>query len=182
MTRGTCDQHGTPSAGDGFMGNAPEQEHVEASRTARPENDQVCVHLVRCPGDLLTDGQGTVALLNDDGGPSPTRHLPFAESSLKDLFPNGSPELAGSGRRRRARYGQVALAARAVRPYTGRCTGGTLVQVDSPATYLHWGFILISLPNLVLIGVMIALFVLALVLPFPGHREKPEPPEEKRDE
>jgi hypothetical protein len=42
--------------------------------------------------------------------------------------------------------------------------------MDSPAPYVHWGFILISLPNLVLIGVMLGLFVLALVAPFPGHR------------
>lgn len=41
--------------------------------------------------------------------------------------------------------------------------------MDQPAQYFHWGFILISLPNLVLIGVMFLLFVLALVLPFPGH-------------
>ena len=42
--------------------------------------------------------------------------------------------------------------------------------MDQPAPYVHWGFILISLPNLVLIGVMLLLFALALVLPFPGHR------------
>ena len=53
--------------------------------------------------------------------------------------------------------------------------------MDQPAPYVHWGFILISLPNLVLIGVMLALFVAALVLPFPGHRRVAEgeapPPE-----
>lgn len=42
--------------------------------------------------------------------------------------------------------------------------------MDQPAPYVHWGFILISVPNLVLIGVMLLLFVLALVLPFPWHR------------
>ena len=43
--------------------------------------------------------------------------------------------------------------------------------MDQPAPYVHWGFILISLPNLVLTGVMLLLFALALVLPFPGrHR------------
>ena len=42
--------------------------------------------------------------------------------------------------------------------------------MDQPAPYVHWGFILISLPNLVLILVMLLLFVLALVLPFPWHR------------
>jgi hypothetical protein len=43
--------------------------------------------------------------------------------------------------------------------------------MDAPAPYLHWGFIQISLANLVVIGVMLLLFVLALVLPFPGHDE-----------
>jgi hypothetical protein len=42
--------------------------------------------------------------------------------------------------------------------------------MDSPASYLHWGFILISVPNLLVIGVMIVLFAIALVAPFP-HSE-----------
>lgn len=42
--------------------------------------------------------------------------------------------------------------------------------MDAPAPYVHWGFILISLPNLVLIGVMVLIFIVALVAPFPGHR------------
>lgn len=41
--------------------------------------------------------------------------------------------------------------------------------MDTPAPYLHWHFILISLPNLVLIIVMLALFALALLAPLPGH-------------
>jgi len=44
--------------------------------------------------------------------------------------------------------------------------------MDQPAPIINWGFILISLPNLVLILVMLLLFVLALVLPFPGHRKR----------
>jgi hypothetical protein len=43
--------------------------------------------------------------------------------------------------------------------------------MDAPAQYLHWGFILISIPNLIVIGVMIVLFLLALFAPFPGHRD-----------
>ncbi|MGO8687463.1 MAG: hypothetical protein ACLQT7_09870 [Candidatus Dormibacteria bacterium] len=43
--------------------------------------------------------------------------------------------------------------------------------MNAPAPYLHWGFILISLPNLLLIGVMVLIFVLALVAPFP-HRDR----------
>ena len=41
--------------------------------------------------------------------------------------------------------------------------------MDSPAPYFDWGFIHISWPNLVLILVMLGLFALALVAPFPGH-------------
>jgi hypothetical protein len=43
--------------------------------------------------------------------------------------------------------------------------------MDSPATYLHWGFILISWPNLLVIAGMIVLFALALILPFPHGGE-----------
>jgi hypothetical protein len=39
--------------------------------------------------------------------------------------------------------------------------------VDNPAGYLHLGFIEISLPNLALIGAMVAVFAIALVAPFP---------------
>lgn len=43
--------------------------------------------------------------------------------------------------------------------------------MDSPANYLHWSFILISVPNLLVIAGMIVLFALALVLPFPHRKE-----------
>jgi hypothetical protein len=39
--------------------------------------------------------------------------------------------------------------------------------MDSPTTYFHWGFILISVPNLLVIAGMIVLFAIALVAPFP---------------
>lgn len=43
--------------------------------------------------------------------------------------------------------------------------------MDSPTTYVHWGFILISLPNLLVIVGMVALFAIALVAPFPHPKE-----------
>ena len=47
--------------------------------------------------------------------------------------------------------------------------------MDSPAPYVHWGFILLSVPNLVLIGLMIAVFAIALIAPFPSRdHEKSE--------
>ncbi len=43
--------------------------------------------------------------------------------------------------------------------------------MDAPASYFHWGFILISLPNLLVIGGMIVLFAIALIAPFPHAEE-----------
>jgi hypothetical protein len=44
-------------------------------------------------------------------------------------------------------------------------------RLDTPANYFHWGFILISLPNLLVIGGMIVLFAIALIAPFPHGEE-----------
>ena len=38
--------------------------------------------------------------------------------------------------------------------------------------YIHLGWFVISVANLVVIGLMVAVFVLAIVLPFPRGREK----------
>ena len=47
---------------------------------------------------------------------------------------------------------------------------GSLINLDHPGHYINWGFIQISVANLIIIGVMIVMFVAALLLPFPGHR------------
>jgi hypothetical protein len=47
--------------------------------------------------------------------------------------------------------------------------------MDSPATYLSWNFILISIPNVLMIIGMVVVFVIALVAPFPSHDEAAEP-------
>jgi hypothetical protein len=44
------------------------------------------------------------------------------------------------------------------------------INLNHPGRYVHWGVIQISVANLVVIAIMIALFVLALFLPFPGRR------------
>jgi hypothetical protein len=46
--------------------------------------------------------------------------------------------------------------------------------MDSPAGYLHLGFVLISYPNLILIGGMIVLFAIALLAPFHGVGDEEE--------
>ncbi len=44
--------------------------------------------------------------------------------------------------------------------------------LDNPATYLEWGWLSISIPNLIVIVVMLVIFVLAILLPFPGGQSK----------
>jgi hypothetical protein len=43
--------------------------------------------------------------------------------------------------------------------------------LDAPATYIHWWFVLVSVPNLLLVLGMIVVFVAALLAPFPFHRD-----------
>ena len=43
--------------------------------------------------------------------------------------------------------------------------------MNSPGSFVHWSIFNISVANLVLIAVMVVIFGLALLLPFPrGHR------------
>ena len=52
-----------------------------------------------------------------------------------------------------------------------RC-GLLAIDLNHPGHYVHWGVVQISVANLVVILVMIALFVAALLLPFPGTRRR----------
>jgi hypothetical protein len=54
-------------------------------------------------------------------------------------------------------------------------------QVLASGHYLHWGVVQISLANLLIILSMIVVFVLALLLPFPGGRADTTG-EERRDD
>ncbi|HUJ67726.1 MAG TPA: hypothetical protein VLX59_19435 [Acidimicrobiales bacterium] len=47
------------------------------------------------------------------------------------------------------------------------------VDLNSPGYYIHWGFIQISLANLIVISLMVVVFVVALFAPFPGGRNRP---------
>ncbi len=44
--------------------------------------------------------------------------------------------------------------------------------MDHPGMYVHWGVVQISLANLVVIGLMLLVFVVALLAPFPGRRRR----------
>jgi Cytochrome b(N-terminal)/b6/petB len=55
------------------------------------------------------------------------------------------------------------------------------INLDHPGTYLHWSIFSVSLANLALVAVMVVIFGLALILPFPKGRTyppaaEPEPP------
>ena len=47
---------------------------------------------------------------------------------------------------------------------------GSVVNLDNPGHYLNWGFIHISVANLIVICLMVLVFIAAVLLPFPGHR------------
>lgn len=49
---------------------------------------------------------------------------------------------------------------------------GALINLNHPAHVLKWHFIQLSVPNVVVIGVMLAVFALAIALPFPGARAR----------
>jgi quinol-cytochrome oxidoreductase complex cytochrome b subunit len=48
----------------------------------------------------------------------------------------------------------------------------SIVNLNSPDRYLHWGFILISLANFLVVVAMVVLFALALTLPFIHSRRR----------
>jgi hypothetical protein len=45
-------------------------------------------------------------------------------------------------------------------------------NLNKPAHYIHWHFIQLSVPNLLLVLLMIVVFALAILLPFPGGRSR----------
>ena len=49
-----------------------------------------------------------------------------------------------------------------------------LINLNGPGHYIHWGFIQMSVANFVVILLMIAVFVLAIVLPFPRRKGRDE--------
>lgn len=49
---------------------------------------------------------------------------------------------------------------------------GALVNLDHPGRFVHWHFIDLSLSNVIVMALMVVTFVVALVAPFPGRRER----------
>ncbi len=49
-------------------------------------------------------------------------------------------------------------------------------QQDGAGAFVDWGVLHVSVTNIAVVGAMLLLFVLALVLPFPGHGHAPVAP------
>jgi len=47
---------------------------------------------------------------------------------------------------------------------------GAMVNLNHPTHYIHWGWFSMSVANFALIALMIVVFVLAIVVPFPKGR------------
>jgi hypothetical protein len=45
---------------------------------------------------------------------------------------------------------------------------GAIFNLNNPAHVVHWHFIQLSVSNLIVIGVMLVVFVIAIIVPFPG--------------
>jgi hypothetical protein len=45
----------------------------------------------------------------------------------------------------------------------------SLLDLNHPGHYVHWGFIQLSVANLVVIGLMVVVFVGAILVPFRRH-------------
>ncbi len=46
---------------------------------------------------------------------------------------------------------------------------GSLIDLNGPANYVHWHFFQMSVANVVVILLMVAVFVAAILLPFPSR-------------
>ncbi len=46
---------------------------------------------------------------------------------------------------------------------------GSLIDLNHPGRYVHWGFIQLSVANLIVIGAMVVVFVAAILIPFRRH-------------
>ena len=53
------------------------------------------------------------------------------------------------------------------RPLGGRLTAPAVFNLNGPAHYVHWHFFQMSVANVVVIVLMIVVFILAIVIPFP---------------
>jgi hypothetical protein len=55
-------------------------------------------------------------------------------------------------------------------PYLGHSMAA-IVNLNTPAHTVHWHFITLSVANVIVLVVMLIVFVLAILLPFPGYAD-----------
>jgi hypothetical protein len=53
----------------------------------------------------------------------------------------------------------------------GLAVTSALINLNTPAHYVNWHFFHMSVANVTVILLMIAVFIAAILLPFPTHRE-----------
>jgi hypothetical protein len=51
---------------------------------------------------------------------------------------------------------------------------GSLVDLNHPGHYVHWGVVQISYANLLVIVLMVIVFCAAILIPFRTHKDKRE--------
>jgi hypothetical protein len=49
---------------------------------------------------------------------------------------------------------------------------GAIFNLNHHASYVHWHFFEMSVPNVVVIVLMLIVFAVAILAPFPGHRTR----------
>ncbi len=49
---------------------------------------------------------------------------------------------------------------------------GAILNLNHPAHTIHWHFFQMSVANVIVIALMLAVFVAAVLLPFPGHARR----------
>ena len=49
---------------------------------------------------------------------------------------------------------------------------GSLIDLNHPGHYIHWGFIQMSYSNLLVIVLMVIVFFAAVLIPFKTHKDK----------
>ncbi len=59
------------------------------------------------------------------------------------------------------------------RPLMSTPPVAAIFDLSHPAHYVHWHFFQMSVPNLIVILLMIAVFVAAIMIPFPKRRREP---------
>jgi len=50
----------------------------------------------------------------------------------------------------------------------------SLINLNKPGNYIHWGFIQMSYGNLLVIILMVIVFLAAILIPFKTHKNKGE--------